>query len=281
VDSAESAPAEPADTNRPTLTGSDWQQQLLNLCWVAFSPTNYDPDTGVLPSQTSLREDLRVLRQAGFEGLVTYGANVVPTVFVAEAGFQAMLVGVWDPSNSLELNQAAQASENAVVVGYVVGNEGLGVRYDRQELLAAMDALRKETDRPVATTEELGDYADASLLELGDWVFPNVHPYWHGITDPQRAAEWTAQRFHELEQLTEKPVLFKEVGLPTSGDARVSEDSQASYYAALGDSDIAFVYFEAYDQPWKLWEPVEPHWGLFRADRSPKAVVNGVCGASF
>jgi hypothetical protein len=36
---------------------------------------------------------------------------------------------------------------------------------------------------------------------------------------------------------------------------------------------VRFVYFEAFDQPWKTHLPIEPHWGLFRSDRSPKALA--------
>ncbi|HID61128.1 MAG TPA: hypothetical protein EYP49_00050, partial [Anaerolineae bacterium] len=117
------------------------------------------------------------------------------------------------------------------------------------------------------------------VMNLGDWVFPNVHPYWHGITDPSQAVAWTEERFRELDAQTDKLVVFKEVGLPTGGDDQVNEAKQAEYYRLLQDTSVAFVYFEAFDQPWKDWAPVEPHWGLFRRDRSPKPVVQYVCRA--
>ncbi len=39
---------------------------------------------------------------------------------------------------------------------------------------------------------------------------------------------------------------------------------------------IASFYFEAFDENWKGGDhpdEVEKHWGLFRADRTPKAVL--------
>jgi hypothetical protein len=46
---------------------------------------------------------------------------------------------------------------------------------------------------------------------------------------------------------------------------------QRAYFESLGRTDARFVYFEAFDQPWRTEPAVEPHWGLFRADRTPKA----------
>ena len=102
-------------------------------------------------------------------------------------------------------------------------------------------------------------------------------PYFHSLTAPEIALRWTVDRFDSLSARTQKPVMFKEVGLPTAGDPRLSEQSQADYYAALSHSHVRFAWFEAFDQPWKKDLPVEPHWGLFRADRTPKPVVSKAC----
>lgn len=219
-----------------------------------------------------------MLRQAGVNGLVTYGADQPIHRVAQEVGFEGMILGVWDPANLEELTYAKEAAQYEVVIGYVVGNEGLYVRYDYDTLWAAMDELQQATGKPVSTTEQIEDYAEDRLMELGSWIFPNVHPYWHGITDPQRAADWTVERFRELTERTDKPVMFKEVGLPSGGDSRVNEANQAEYYQFLGQSPVIFVHFEAFNQDaWKDWAPVEPHWGLFHSDRSPKEAVRYIC----
>lgn len=56
----------------------------------------------------------------------------------------------------------------------------------------------------------------------------------------------------------------------------LSEEDQAGYYALLMKSGVNFVFFEAFDCPWKNSGAIEHHWGLFRADRSPKSVVKVV-----
>ncbi|MFQ6026243.1 MAG: glucoamylase family protein [Dehalococcoidia bacterium] len=251
-----------------------FEDKLMGLSWIAYAPTNFNPDRAIFPPADSIAEDLRVLQDAGFNGLVTYGANPMIHQAAQEGGFQGMILGVWDPTSREEIRVAKQAAEFDVVIGYVVGNEGLDTRYNYDTLQATMEELRQASGKPVTTTEEWGDYLDSRVLNLGDWVFPNVHPYWYGITDPQEAVSWTVERFQELATYTDKAIAFKEVGLPTGGSEGLSERDQATYYKLLKKTRVTFVYFEAYDQPWKQWAEVEPHWGLFRQDRFPKLAVS-------
>jgi len=278
-------------TSAPTITPTPYIKlapppQLFSLCWVAYSPTNFDPDQEIYPLEESIRQDLQVLQAAGFTGLVTYGANgtlgsAVPRL-AQELGFRGLIMGIWDPTSETEREQAIAAANYAVTVGFVVGNEGLGDPYDLATLQSAMDELRRATGKPVATTEEIGDYSDPTLLALGDWVFPNAHPFYAGLIDPNEAVAWTEQVFADLRQRTDLAVMFKEVGLPTGGDprGRLNEAVQAEYYRLLRDTDVQFVYFESFDQPWKEEPSVEPFWGLFKADRTPKKAVQYVCAAA-
>jgi hypothetical protein len=58
----------------------------------------------------------------------------------------------------------------------------------------------------------------------------------------------------------------------------MSEETQARFFGLLQQTEVRFVYFEGYDAPWKIDAPVEPHWGLFHADRTPKQASEIVCG---
>lgn len=265
------------------LSRLDPPNELFSECWVDYSPTNYDPNQGIFPQAASIRQDLKVLKETGFTGLVTYSADralgdQLPQL-TEELGFK-LIMGIWDPNSPTERENALRASALSSTVGYIVGNEGLDRRYDLTTLKAAMDTLRQATHKPVATTEEFGDYSDSTLLNLGDWVFPNAHPFYAGITDPTQAASWTEQVFADFRNRTHRAVLFKEVGLPTDGDPRnrLAEKIQADYFRQLDDTDVNFVYFESFDQPWKNEPSVEPFWGLFKADRTPKEAAHYVCG---
>lgn len=280
---------------------SNLADQLMRLCWIAYSPTHFDPTTRPArwPSEQDVREDLRVLRGAGFNGLVTYGSNyrnpAIPSQtldiagLVQATGFEGMIVGVWNPSDENELQAAEQAGRHPVIIGYCVGNEGLDVRYDLKTLVFAMERLRRATGKPVSTSEEVGDYSENSLLwQIADWTFPNVHPYFAKHREPQEAVKWTEEIFKTLRPMSNKPLIFKEVGLPSDGDFGLSNSRQAQYYQLLRETNVSYVTFEAFDAPWKHLgrrksdgtydgpDP-EPHWGIFTSERKPKEAAANIC----
>ena len=246
--------------------------------WVDYAPTNFNPDVDLFPSKESIRQDLQVLADHNYTGIVTYGSDStlrhVPEI-ANELGIKNVIMGIWSPTSTEEWNNAIAAAP--FVKGYCLGNEGLSAgRYTLDELAQKVKNLREQTHKPVATTEALGEYND-DLLKVGDWVFPNVHPYWAGINDPEAAATWTKDQHIYLSALTDKLVVLKEVGLPSAGDAGMTEENQNNYYRKLEDlmdgiNEESFIYFEAFDQDWKDWAPVEPYWGLFDKDRNEKAV---------
>ena len=268
----------------PQSYAATWETQMARIVWVAYSPPSANPNEGLEATPEAIRADLAVLRQAGFTGLITYGADGImgrKLPGLAEAqGFEGLIMGIWNPANQEELAQAQAAASSPILMGYCIGNEGLGARYEFAELAHAIAALKQATGKPVTTTEELNDYADDALLNLGDWIFPNVHPYFHSQLEPDLAVEWTKAAHDDFLRRTKRLVLFKEVGLPTDGDpdGRLSEANQDQYYRALAQTDVKFVYFEGFDQPWKQHLPIEPHWGVFRADRTPKLLAQRLIG---
>lgn len=244
--------------------------------WVAFAPTGYDPIANPprVPSDDSIRVDLRTLRNSGFDGLITYGAELTSLVRLAsEEGFSAVLLGVWDPSNSEEITLAIKAARDSVVKGIIVGNEGLTFqRYSVETLRDAMEDLRREAGKPVSTTEVVEMfYTHPDLIEWSDFVTVNAHAYFHGHRDPVRAVDWTFGAWNRLKrQIPDKPILFKEVGLPTAGGAEDNEENQREFYfSLLTTTEVQFAFFEAFDQLFKPGQ-LEKSWGVFRADRSPK-----------
>ena len=265
-------------TNTFPLT---WNEKVSEIRWIAYSPTHADPNQGIEPTINSLEQDLTVLRNAGFTGLVTYSATGVVgkelPQLANELGFQGLIIGIWDIYNQEEILAAKNASNNSIVLGYCVGNEGLHKRYEMLELISIINDIQSATGKPVTTTEEIDDYNDDTLINLGDWVFPNAHPYFHNQIDPDTAVRWTNAAFLDMtRRVTGRFVMFKEVGLPTERDkqGKLSEEYQQKYYQELVKTDVEFVYFEAFDMTWKTTLPVESHWGIFRSDRSPKLLAS-------
>ena len=278
--------ASPEATTQPTtLATPAWQHKVEELTWICYTPTGAVPDSGIWPDEASVRADLATLRRAGFDGLLTYGCVGVqgaPLVRIAESlGFRGMIVGVWNPTDPREHKSVRELAESKIVLGFCVGNEGCDKRYSRETLAAAIDDLRRDTGKPVTTTEEVDDYLDPWLLNLGDWVFPNSHPFFHGRQECESAIRWTRGAFTELKHRSGRFVFFKELGLPTAGDSKglATEDAQNRYYEALAASDVQFAYFEAFDQPWKNWRPFESSWGIFTADRQTKLLAKRMIAA--
>jgi len=238
-------------------------------------------------SEETIRLDLETLHRAGFSGIVTYGCDglkkQIPKI-ARSVGISHIVLGVYDPNNREEIENAKELA--TMVDAYCVGNESIlekSPRYSMAELKAAMEEIRQWTGRPVTTSEQIDKYYDAQvggqLLALGDWLFPNVHPYWHHKTTQPEAADWTRDEFQKLSSAANgKPIIFKEVGLPTASaddeDQAPNQQMQADYYLSLRVLRVPFVYFEAFDQVWKKHSPVEPFWGLFDKDRKPKLVVS-------
>lgn len=253
--------------------------------WIAYSPT------GASSSPSSLgemRKDLETIHKNGFGGIVTYGCDGLKKEIPQLAhtvGIKYVILGVYNPASEEEMSNAKDLAH--WVDGYCVGNEGIGKesRYRIEQLQVAISELRKWSGRPVTTSEQIEDYFEIpQLLELGDWLFPNVHPFWNGKQTEPDASRWTRDQVNRLrEKAPTSFIICKELGLPTGsldeGVQTPSERVQADYYLALRALDVPFVYFEAFDQTWKRHHPVEPYWGIFRSDRTPKLVVSLLASA--
>ncbi len=247
---------------------------LPTAIWVAYAPTHFNPNATppLRPSEASIRTDLQVLHDAGFDGLVTYGAEFPAIPRIAESiGFKAMLLGIWEPGNVDEMRQAKESARSAIVAGVIVGNEGLTFhRYTLPVLREAMDEMRRDTGKPISTTEIIESYsAIPQLAEWSDFLAVNAHPYFHEIRNPIIAAEWTATAYAKVaKRYPDKMLIFKEVGLPTAVPG-VTEKDQFEYYQALQKTPVKFVFFEAFDALFKKGS-AERSWGIFHADRTPK-----------
>lgn len=251
---------------------------------VGYSPSGeaFSVHGEALASRDDIERDLRALRDAGFEGLVTYAASgtlgAVPQM-AREIGFRGpVIMGIWDPASAEEWAQAlAQA---AYVDGYCVGNEGLAVRYQPEMLAQRMAQLRSATGRPVTTSEPIDRYLSGPhrewLIAHSDWLFPIAHPYWAEQVDPHAAVDWLVAHHDLLVADSGRAVVLKEAGVPTAGVPGYSEGAQLRFFALLEETRVSFVHFEAFDQPWKSMtrsHAAEAHWGLFASDGTPKEVV--------
>lgn len=272
-----------------SATTYEWMHTIR---FVAYSPTGFDPRPGHhrLPDAEEIRADLQTLRPY-FDGLILYSA-FEPAAAILETArelrFQGVLLGVWDVTSETEMERCVALVERFphLVKAVCLGNEGLTFRwYTHEQLAAAFARMRSLLPKlPLTTTEPISQYGDTDLQEWPDFHAPNIHPVFDsGQHDPDRAAAWTVERARAVHEVTGKPVLCKETGLPSDGAGRFSPQTQRAFWQALQKhiernphSSLAFACFEAFDLHWKAAAsgiPSEGHWGLWTAERKPKPGV--------
>ncbi len=255
---------------------------------IAYQPRGFFPGSEFKASAPEqIQQELKQLHELGFQSIVTYGARgamgTIPEM-ARSLGFSGMVImGIWDIYSDEEWDNAVAQLE--FVDGYCLGNEGLFfLRYTVDELEKKMDELRKATGKPVTTGEPIYSYLQGPyrewLLQHSDWLFPNTHPFWGGKNQYQDAVDWVVARSDYLEATTGQKIILKETGLPSKTPHPDGEEMQNLFFTALKATGVKFVYFEAFDQPWKhemFNQPeAEGHWGLFDANGRPKQAIESV-----
>lgn len=173
-----------------------------------------------------------------------------------------------------------------------VGNEATVEWTDH---LVSVDRVIEYTKMVQANTKQAVTFCEnyvpwqtklAPLAEVVDFISIHTYPVWE-YKHIHQALEFTKQNYLSVaEKYPNTPVMITEAGWATNSNGRgiephnVNEDLQEVYYHDLvnwskEEGIITFV-FEAFDENWKgsehEFEP-EKHWGIFRADRSPKKVM--------
>lgn len=251
---------------------------ITNLNWICYAPTNFNPKENIYPSIQSIKDDLILLKNNGFDGVITYECrNVLAHIpEIARTIGLEVIQGIWDPANKKELDRAVEKSH--IVQAYCIGNEGLGTRYSLRDLDQGVTYIANKTGIPVGISEQIHLYfQQPKLIDIGDWIFPIVHPHFGNAKSIENATTWIRENTRQLGQLAaehnqNKIIFIKEIGMPSSGDPVYNESKQAEFFDYLVQQmDLPYAIFEAFDrQGWEYISPVEPYWGIFHQDRSLK-----------
>lgn len=259
------------------------------------------------PSAVELREDLGLLTRH-WQLVRIYGssgsAETLLTLIRDEGWKLQVMLGVWisatdTTADRREIEAAARltAAFPDIVTSVSVGNETQiswsGHRCAPERLIAAVREVRARVAVPVTTADDFNFWnkpeSRAVAAEL-DFITLHAHPLWNG-RQLDEALPWLREQLAAVVALhPDRPVVIGETGWATARHTegeqatlikgRVGEAEQKIFHESVrawaAEQHILVFFFEAFDENWKGGahpDEVEKHWGLLRADRSPKAAL--------
>lgn len=245
-----------------------------NETWVSYDSAYYWPEDpqGKLghapqePTEAQIRQELKLLREAGFTALYLHESRVgqrdVPRL-ARETGFRGvvMAIRVGTPKElsspevrtQIETANAASPWVDAFCLGEVTARE-----VDLAELKQLLAELRISTKKPVTTSfldDEYFGRRGARLRELADFTIRGLHHHWNTQPSVEQAIQ-RMERAYESFREDESPALLTFVGFPSGGHAAWSEKSQREFLIAATQSLRAptgtnCVLYTSFDLPWQ------------------------------
>lgn len=158
-----------------------------------------------------------------------------------------------------------------------------------ESLLGYVKHLQASIKQPVTFCENYVPWLD-KLKPVGaalDFISIHTYPVWE-YKSLHEAMSYTQENYEAVAKAyPNKQIVITEAGWATASNGRgippenVNEKYQEQYINQLvkwADANGILVYlFEAFDENWKgSGEALEPekHWGLFKANRTPKLVMD-------
>ncbi len=263
---------------------------------------------GPAPSSEELREDL-ALMTPHWRLLRVYGASGFAESMLHEIRDRQMpmevVLGAWIAPNDVKANRretdAAIRLANDypdIVRAVCVGNETQvswsAHRCSLDLLIEHVQRLRSSVEVPVTVADDFNFWSKPQSRKLAaelDFILMHAHPMWNGL-QLEGALDWLKKQKNVVEAMhSDRRVVIGETGWATSvadhGEQASlikgvpGEAEQATFHRELRNwtesEQITVFVFEAFDENWKGGEDhleVEKHWGLFGADRSPKAALS-------
>lgn len=260
----------------PGLVGRpDARTLIASHRWITYDPMQADPYRGIEPDTASIERELGWIRDAGFDGIITFTMRGtfgrIPEL--AKKKGLSVIAGVWDPKDRRELMQAV--AKRRYIDAYCVGHNNLDRLYSFDELASAVNELKFRTRRPVSTTEKIGRYlTDDALLEIGDWVFPDAHVsvkpendeafLADAVRDGKKTIEM-AKTIVARKERRGRPVLLKMVTYPMAGVSNASLEEQARFFVLILEGrrdamsemphEVCVSVHSVFDTQWKTGWP--------------------------
>ena len=191
-----------------------------------------------------------------------------------------------------ELIRLSNAFSDSVVC-VSIGNEAAVSWTDHRvpipRLIEFANRVRNQVTQPVTFCENYVPWQNelAPLAAVLDIISIHSYPVWE-YKSIEEGLEFTIENYQSVARAyPDHQVIITEAGWATASNGRgiepqqVSEPAQRQYFEALMQwserAQVLIYYFEAFDENWKgSAHPLEPekHWGLYRADRTPKLALS-------
>lgn len=200
-------------------------------------------------------------------------------------------VGAWLSGNSKDNEEQINSLIKIAKAGgadlLIVGSEVL-LRKDltQEQLIAYIEQVKKEVPGiPVTTADVYSELlAHPGVMDAVDLIFVNYYPAWEGISVNYAVAHVHQKHRQMLDEAKGKPVIVSETGWPSLGDQRgeaVPSPQNAAFYflnfvSWARANNVAYFYFEAFDEPWKTEDSWGPHWGVWDSTGNMKPGMKAV-----
>jgi exo-beta-1,3-glucanase (GH17 family) len=267
---------------------------------------------GPWPTKEQIREDLHVIAQH-WRMLRTYGSDEfsrhVCEVIKEDDLPLTIMVGVWvatekddadqQKANQTQVDGAINIANDfpGIVSAVCVGNESQVFwsfhKVETETLIKYIRQVRSSVSAPVTVADDFLfwiDEASQPVAEELDFLVTHIYAMWHA-QPLEKAIAFTDEKFKEVQKKhPAKLIVLGEAGWCTEkqdeGDqanrlqGAAGEAEQAEFFHKYKDwvltNSVVCFYFTAFDENWKGSDDpqdAEKHWGVFRADRTPKAAM--------
>ena len=184
-----------------------------------------------------------------------------------------------------------------IVIAVCVGNETQvswsAHRSPLDILIGYVRTVRAGTRVPVTVADDYNFWNKPESHTLSrelDFIVMHAHPMWNSV-QAEDAFAWTRDVYRAIRaEHPDRLIVYGETGWATmkhtEGEqarlikGRPGEAEQAAFFDAVTSwaekERVTVFFFEAFDENWKGGDhpsEVEKHWGIYRADRTPKLAV--------
>ncbi len=250
-------------------------------------------------SRGASEEVLSLIRDEGLGLRVVLGAWVSTETQVDDQGQVVEKIADVMAANQAEVDTAVRLANEYpdIVAAITVGNESqVSWSFHKVQpavLIGYIRQARAGAEVPVSTADAFSYWIkpeSKAVADEVDFIVTHIYAMWNQQSF-EDAMAWTQEQYGLCaKQHPGHTLVIGEAGWATrkndQGDqgkfitAEANEDLQTRFYrdyiAWTTRESIPNFYFEAFDENWKGGDhpdEVEKHWGLFNADRTPKAVL--------